>query len=144
MSYNDLIIETDPAAQDVRFLRQRLEEFNAARTGVDDDGLLACFARDEGGIVAGIYGWTWGGGCEIKHLWVREDLRGQGLGGRLLAAAERKASARGCLQVLLDTHSFQAPDFYQHRGYGVIAIVEDYPLGHKKFYLRKVLRPVKS
>ena len=47
--------------------------------------------------------------------------------------------ARGCTQALLDTHSFQAPDFYVQQGYIIYGTIDDYPLGHQKHYLRKSL-----
>jgi len=90
-------------------------------------------------IQAGLAGWTWGGCCYIRYLWVHADLRGQGYGTRLMQAAEQEAAARGCHQVLLDTHSFQAPAFYQHLGYEVFAVLDEYPRHHQNYYLRKRL-----
>src|SRR5262249_24557101 len=100
------------------------------------------FVRDDlGTITAGIYGWTWGACCEIRYLWVQESLRAQGLGSRLLATAEQEAIRRGCRHVVLDTHSFQAPAFYRKLGYDVVAVVPDYPRGHQRIHLRKLLAP---
>jgi GNAT superfamily N-acetyltransferase len=122
------------------FLAGRIGEFNAAATGVRDGGGVSCVVRDaEGAVVAGLFGWTWGGCLEVESLWVREDRRGRGYGTRLLAAAEAEARARGCTQAVLATHSFQAPGFYGKMGYEVVGVVEDYPVGHRKLHLRKRL-----
>ena len=45
-------------------------------------------------------------------------------------AAEREMVLRGCRQVVLLTHSFQAPQFYRRRGYMRVADVSAYPAGH--------------
>ena len=138
-----LRVEAHPAPQDVQFLEDQINAYNVASTGIGgegDDILLAVFLRDDdGAVIAGVYGWTWGGCCEIRYLWVHADRRGQGYGRSLLAAAEREAVRRGCQQVVLDTHSFQAPDFYRKLGYEIVGVVDDYPRGHKKYYLKKRL-----
>lgn len=137
-SAREPVIEHDPATADVAFLEDRINEFNFDRSGVYDAALLAAFVRDEEGkIIAGIYGWTWGRCCDVRYLWVDEAHRGQGHGSRLLAAAELEARARGCGQVVLETHSFQAPGFYARLGYEVVGEYRDYPLGHEKLFLRK-------
>jgi GNAT superfamily N-acetyltransferase len=141
MSYEPLTVETRPDPADVQFLDDQINAFNIAATGVDDARLLAIFVRDAvGTLLAGIVGWTWGGCCEIRYLWVAEAQRGQGLGSRLLAAAEHEALARGCDQLILSTHEFQAPAFYQRHGYEIVGAVDNYPRGYHQFYLRKILR----
>ena len=131
----------DPDHDDVHYLEDRLYEYNVQRTGYADGRLLAIFLRgDEDEIKAGIYGWTWGVACEIRLLWVHETWRGRGIGTRLLLAAEEEARARGTAQIVLDTHSFQAPDFYRRFGFEVLGFVEDYPKGHRKIFLHKILR----
>src|SRR5689334_11248575 len=46
---------------------------------------------------------------KITHAWVHKRHRGKGLGRALVLAAESEALQRGCEQVVLMTHSFQAP-----------------------------------
>jgi GNAT superfamily N-acetyltransferase len=125
-------------------LRERLSEeinaFNVAATGLADGTLLGIAVRDDGGAVrAGLFGWTWGGCGYIEALWVRADQRGCGLGTQLLAAAEREIRRRGCSQVALTTHSFQAPEFYARFGYQECGRTPGYPRGHDAIHLVKHL-----
>jgi GNAT superfamily N-acetyltransferase len=136
----DLVIEEHPNPRDLDFVGDQIDTFNIAVTGIDDWRALAIFVRDDAGqIAAGLTGGTWAGYLEIKNLWVREDLRGRGLGRRLLLSAEQEARARGCAQVLLDTHDFQAPEFYKKLGYVVFGVFEGIGGRHARYYLRKKL-----
>jgi GNAT superfamily N-acetyltransferase len=130
-----------PTPDEVQYLEDRIYEFNSAKTGITDGEWLALFIRDETGrIVAGISGDVWGGCLEIRQFWVEESRRSQGLGTRLLEAAEQEGLGRGCTQVVLMTFSFQAPAFYEKRGFKVIAILDDHPRGHRNLLLRKLLQ----
>jgi ribosomal protein S18 acetylase RimI-like enzyme len=137
---DQLPIENQPDPKAVQFLEEQIYNFNVAATGITDGDLLSVFLRnDQSEIMAGIFGWTWGGTCEIRYLWVHTDWRGKGIGRGLLVRAEHEAIRRGCKQIVLDTHSFQAPGFYLKLGYQVIGLHSDYPQGHQMYYLRKVL-----
>ena len=125
-------------------LQERLDKeisaFNAAATGYADVRLLCIALReDNGDLLAGLFGWTWGGCGYIDLLWVRSDQRGSGLGTRLLAAAEKEIARRGCDQVALSTHSFQAPAFYSRFGYEECGRTPGYPRGHDDIHLVKRL-----
>jgi GNAT superfamily N-acetyltransferase len=106
---------------------------------------LAVAARDDvGTIVGGVVGETlWGGTgdgwLQIAFVWVAEAARGRGLGSRLLHAAEREAARRGCRHAALDTFEFQARPFYERQGYTVFGVQEDFPPGHRRYFLRKTL-----
>jgi GNAT superfamily N-acetyltransferase len=136
-----LIIEAHPASANVQFLEDQINAFNVKKTGIRSTGdiLLAIFVREGEVIRAGVFGWTWGGCCEIRYLWVEEASRGQGIGQHLLAGAEQEARRRGCHQMILDTHSFQAPLFYQRNGYEIVGVIDNYPEGFQKYYLKKRL-----
>ena len=121
-------------------LDAEINAFNAAATGYHDARLLSIAARaDDGALCAGLYGWTWGGCGYVEFLWVRDDQRGSGLGTRLLAAAEGEIRRRGCRQVALSTHSFQAPAFYARFGYAECGRTPGYPHGHDDIHLVKQL-----
>ena len=138
---NDSVIIIDnPHRDEIQFLDEKIYEYNVSTTGITDGNYLASFVRNEQNeIIAGIFGWTWGQCCEIKYLWVHESLRKKGLGSKLLAAADKEARRRGAKQMVLDTHSFQAPEFYQRFGFEIVGVIENYPLGHQKICMRKYL-----
>ena len=136
----ELRVEDEPAPGDVALLNDRLYRHNAAITGCDNGRGLTILVRDEAReIVAGLHGWTWG----------PDRLRADALGPRgpawprarakLLATAEVEAARRGCREVHLDTHSYQAPDFYRHRGYEVIGELPGWPGETTSIFLWKPL-----
>jgi GNAT superfamily N-acetyltransferase len=140
MSASELVITTEPTPGEVQYLEDRIYEFNSSATGITDGEWLAIFVRDDQDrITAGLCGNTWGGCLEIRQFWVEEARRKQGLGTRLLEAAEQEARRRGCRQILLMTFSFQAPAFYAKHGFEVVAVVDDHPRGHQNLLLRKHL-----
>jgi GNAT superfamily N-acetyltransferase len=101
-------------------LSKGLDEVNFPATGTSaaDQGTLSVKVVDAtGALIGGLAGWTWGGLLGIGMLWVREDSRGEGWGGRILLAAEEEARKRGCDRVCVSSFTFQAPEFYQRHGY---------------------------
>ena len=70
---------------------------------------------------------------------MRHDQRGSRLGTRLLAAAEREIQRRGCDQVALSTHTFQAQAFYARLAYQECGRTPAYPHGHDHIHLVKQL-----
>ena len=136
----ELISGKEPNPEDIRFLEERLYEFNVQATGISDGRFLSAFMRAaDGSLIGGAFGWTWGGTCYVRYLFVSENLRRKGLGTTLMRAVENEANSRGCQQIVLETHDFQAPDFYQKLGFEVVGRVPDYPRGHQYMTLVKRL-----
>jgi GNAT superfamily N-acetyltransferase len=117
-----------------------IRNFNVQQAG-DQKFQRLCFALRSpdqeifGGCLGEIH-WDW---LHLDLLWIKEELRGQGYGHRLLVAIEDEARRRGAKNVFLDTFSFQAPDFYKQHGYRVFGILPEFPPGHQRFFLRKEL-----
>jgi len=137
-------IETDTdTARAVRHaVNSGLYAYNDRFAGPMENAILTIAARDTGntlvgGLVAGLQpGWKW---MHVDRLWVDEPYRRAGIGRLLLEAAEKEAQKHGCLHVGTSTFEFQARGFYEKQGYTVYGVQEDYPVGHRKFLLRKAL-----
>jgi hypothetical protein len=62
-----LIVESEPSPESIRFLEERLYEFNFRATGIADGNLIGLFLQaPDGSPVGGVYGWTWGGTCYVR------------------------------------------------------------------------------
>jgi ribosomal protein S18 acetylase RimI-like enzyme len=80
--------------------------------------------------------WGW---LHISELWVDESHRNAGIGRNLMRMAESAAVKRGCHGCYLDTFDFQAVDFYRRLGYSILGTLEDFPIGHRRYFLQKRL-----
>ena len=127
---------------DVAELREAVDAYNIERTGYDDGRSLSCFLRDpDGRLQAGLDGFTWGGYAKIEYLWVDAALRGRGLGRRLMEAAIAEAANRGCDVVVVDTHTFQAPQLYRSLGFQEVGRTDGTPRGWGQVYFARSLTP---
>ena len=113
-------------------------EFNRSVARSDYRPLTLLLTDEEGRVVGGLLGKTEWGWLHVGTLAVREEYRNQGYGSKLLALAEQEGVERGCHDVCLDTFSFQAPSFYEKRGYEVFGVLENFS-EHTRYYLRKRL-----
>ncbi|MFI6337544.1 GNAT family N-acetyltransferase [Streptomyces sp. NPDC050535] len=125
-------------------LEQRLDDeltaFNARATGAGDPVPFSVRVTDSGDeLVGGLTAWVWGSLCAIDMLWVREDQRHAGWGGKLLRAAEEEGARRGCTEAIVSSFTFQAPGFYQRRGYRESGRTEGIPGGHQDVHFHKAL-----
>lgn len=134
-------VESAPAAQDVAVLEAGLSAHAMPITKTPGFRRLAVFLRDRAGrVVGGAYGstsWNW---LHVNLIWVEDQRRSEGLGRRLMDAMEAAARERGCTHAHLDTFSYQARPFYDKLGYETFATLDDFPPGHRRFFLRKDLR----
>lgn len=134
-------VAVEPRSDAIEFITQQIIKFNNNRAGSEGNYKpLAIFLRDSdnhvmGGLVGETY-WQW---LYVDVLWVHESLRREGYGDALLAAAEQEAVKRGCQYAYLDTFSFQAPEFYQKRGYIVFGELPNFPQGYRRYFLKKEL-----
>jgi GNAT superfamily N-acetyltransferase len=128
------------AALDQR-LSDELDRFNVSATpDVAPAAELTVRMEEDGDLVAGVSGWTWGRAAGIGMTWVRPEKRGTGIGARLLSAFEDEARDRGCTHVFVTSFTFQAPGFYQRLGYEEIFRWESVPTpGRDDVHMRKEL-----
>ena len=117
-----------------------IRSYNRSKREAAESEPLNLYVEDDSGeLMAGLVAETFGNWLEIEYLFVKEDLRGQGIGSKLLQQAESEAKKRNCRYVFVNTYQFQAPAFYQKRGYKEVFTLKDYPYTGQRHYYQKDL-----
>jgi GNAT superfamily N-acetyltransferase len=131
----------NPTDEDYLSILAPLRAFNVSQAGDAGAEKFALLIRDEHSdeVLGGLYGsllYRW---MFIELLAVPEQVRGQGLGARLMDMAETLAKEKNCVGIWLDTFDFQAPEFYRRLGFSEFGQVNDYPPGHRRHFFQKRL-----
>lgn len=93
----------------------------------------------KGDVVGGAILYTYWGWLEISLLALEEQVRGQGLGRRLMARIEDTAREEGCTRIRTESFEQETLGFYCKLGYRIVGQLEDYPEGYSYYWLRKDL-----
>ena len=117
-----------------------IRSYNRLKREKAESEPLNIYVEDEHGrLLAGLVAETFGNWLEIEYLFVKEELRGQGIGSQLLQQAESEAKKRNCRFAFVNTYQFQAPAFYQKHGYQEVFTLKDYPYTGQRHYYQKDL-----
>jgi GNAT superfamily N-acetyltransferase len=140
VSWNIVLVEGSASPEDIQMVKRGLIEYNRSYAPESAPAPVVVLLRTEDGQVSGgLLAETYWGWLHIHTLWVDEDARRQHNGTAMMQAAEDEAMRRGCHHSMVDTMSWQALPFYLKRGYTVWGELNDFPTGHKRHFLQKVL-----
>ena len=127
-------------SQKAQKIGELVRSYNRSKREAAESEPLNLYIEDEHGrLLAGLVAETFGNWLEIEYLFVKEDLRGQGIGSQLLQRAESEAKNRNCRYVFVNTYQFQAPAFYQKHDYQEVFTLKDYPCTGQRHYYQKDL-----
>jgi GNAT superfamily N-acetyltransferase len=133
-----------PAPEDVAAIREGLNHFNVAASGIDDQRPLAVLVRDPATreVVGGLTGRTSRGLFFLEVFFLPETMRGTGVGSKVLKMAEDEGWRRGCRSAVLHTNTFQAHEFYRRHGWRELGSIPSGPPGNSRIFFTKELGPV--
>ena len=127
-------------SQKSQIIGDLIRSYNLSKREVAESEPLNLYVEDEHGeIMAGLVAETFGNWLEIEYLFVKDDLRGQGIGSQLLQRAESEVKKRNCRFAFVNTYQFQAPGFYQKQSYKEVFTLKDYPYTGQRQYYQKDL-----
>lgn len=138
----DISIEIGMTEDEIEYIKNQLFQFNVS-TSPPDQGALSkdvnLILKEDDKIYGGLIGKIYRRCLFIEFLWISEEERGLGYGEKLMMEAEKIAISEQCKFIHLDTFSFQAPEFYKRNGYEIFGVLDGYPDGIKRYYLKKDL-----
>ncbi len=74
---HSLVVENEPDPLDLALLEERLAAAAVAAVGVGEEQDFGIFVRDDDGqLLAGAHGTSWGGCCQVHALWVDDAAAG--------------------------------------------------------------------
>jgi len=121
-------------------LANLIRSYNRSNREPSKSEPLNIYLEDEqSNLKEGMVAETFGNWLEIEYLYVSDDLRGQGIGSKILKMAERESKERGCKYSFVDTFNFQAPEFYEKHGYKEVFALKEYPYTGERYYYTKEL-----
>ncbi|MBB5181305.1 ribosomal protein S18 acetylase RimI-like enzyme [Planomicrobium koreense] len=125
------------------FIRSKVIEHNMQKLGENARALggpIGFVVRGSGGeILGGVTGTAYWGHMHIDFLWVDPQCRGQRIAEQLMRAIEQYSRERQYRLLVVDTFSFQAPEFYIKQGFREFGVLHDHPEGHSQHYFEKRL-----
>lgn len=118
-----------------------LNSYNDEITGYADRQPLAVLVKDPvtGDVLGGAIGRSSLGLLFLDLFHLPKALRGSGIGTSVLRAFEEEGKRRGCVAGVLYTISFQAPEFYERRGWRRFGEIACEPPGTSRIFLTKQL-----
>jgi DNA-binding MarR family transcriptional regulator/GNAT superfamily N-acetyltransferase len=143
----EVVDPTEPAAREAtaRYFAELAERFergfdeSAAISATDDEvrlprGITLLATLHGEPVALGLLKFH-GDWAHLKRMWLSRDLRGIGLGRRLLHTLESQAAAHGIRTVKLETNNAltEAIALYHHAGYREVAAFNDEPHGDHWF-----------
>lgn len=136
-------ITQQEVTEDRDFIRKKVIEYNNASLPREKDSPVEQMSfivrSDEGEIIGGLTATGFWRHLHVDFLWVDPAWRGKRIAEKLMAQAEVYARSKGHRLMIVDTLSFQAPEFYKKQGFIEFGVIADFPEGHSHHYFEKRL-----
>lgn len=140
---NQIFISRECSELESQYIGNQINKYNLSTSPTKQDppseSINLTIKNERGDVLGGILGRYYRFALYIHVLWISEELRGKGYGSRLLNEIERIAIEKGCKLVHLDTWDFQAPEFYKNHGFEVFGVLDGFPEGTKRYFLKKAI-----
>lgn len=124
---------------DCQFLLDNLEGYNSKFIDRTLEHFKIVVHSGNGEIIGGAFGHSKWGLLNLEIFWVKEEIRGKGVGTKVIEELKSVAKKLNCNGIELYTMSFQAEKFYLSLGFETVGKIDDCWSGHNKIFMYKKL-----
>ena len=134
-----MVVVADPDEKDLELIEQGVLDYGISEVGGKLPRKWAFHITDNGELLGGATGRDHLSQFYLDNIWVVEERRLKGLGGRIHEEVVACAEKCGCRRILLSTLNKRAVKFYRKLGYEKIAEIDDYVSGFDLFFMVKMI-----
>jgi ribosomal protein S18 acetylase RimI-like enzyme len=132
--------QEEPIQEDEQVLNDGISDEAAMKKNMERIKPFRVFIKDaHGTVLGGASGTIFYGSLYVDMLWLKKELRHQGLGKKLMTEAEKIGRNKQCKFVTLNTMDWESLPFYQKLGYEIEFVRQGYANESKMYMLRKGL-----
>ena len=132
--------QQEPIKEDEQVLFEGINDEAVLKKKMNRINSFGIFIKDiQGFVLGGLNGVTYYGCLYIDMLWLKDELRYQGFGKKLMIEAEKIGLEHQCLFATVNTMDWEALEFYQKIDYEIEFVREGYVKESKMYMLRKKL-----
>jgi ribosomal protein S18 acetylase RimI-like enzyme len=134
------VYQEEPIQEDEQVLNDGISDEAALKKNMERIKPFRVFIKDANGtVLGGASGTIFYGSLYVDMLWLKAELRHQGLGKKLMMEAEKIGRERKCTFATLNTMDWEALPFYQKLGYEIEFVRKGYSNESVMYMLRKKL-----
>ena len=128
---------SSPTSDDVKSVVDGVVEYGLSQV----DGIMTeqwvIHAVENGEIIGGATGRIHFHQSYLDNLWVKYELRNQGIGSKIHEEVVEISTRSSCSRIQLNTLNLQAVKLYKRLGYEILAEIEGYVDGFCLYYMAK-------
>ncbi len=133
----DILKIVNPTSDDVKYVVDGVIEFGLSQVnGVEPDQWVI-HAIEDGEIVGGATGRIHFSQLYLDNLWVKKELRNQGLGTKIHEEVVQLSKQSLCSRIQLNTLNEKAVQLYKRLDYEILAEIDGYVDGFCLYYMAR-------
>ena len=133
----EIIKITNPTSDDVKSVVDGVVEYGMSQVNGVEPKQWVIHAIENGEIVGGATGRIHFSQLYLDNLWVKKEIRNQGIGSKIHEEVVRLSKDSSCSRIQLNTLNEKAVKFYARLDYEILAEIDDYVDGFCLYYMTK-------